>query len=71
MSSHPAVSNVQVNRAPEVNPASAQTYGRKNSMWAFRNPVAGQGTFIPQGESASPEIPKSDPGSGFALNKEY
>lgn len=71
MQSHPVVSNVQVHAAQEVNPLGAQTLGRKNAMWAFRNPVAGQGTFIPQGESTTPEIPHSDPGSGFALNKEY
>jgi hypothetical protein len=67
---HPVVSNVQTHAAPEVNPLSAQTLGRKNSMWAFRNPVQGQGTFINQNDKPPTEIPHSDPGSAFALDRD-
>jgi hypothetical protein len=39
-------------------------------MWAFRNPVAGQGTFINQNEGQAFEPPHSDSGSAFALDRE-
>jgi hypothetical protein len=52
--------------APEVAPASAQTYGRAKLQWAFRAQQGfGGGTFINQEGPHTFEIPESHSGTGF------
>jgi len=55
--------NAKVMGPTETNPFAKATYGRMNSMWAFRNPTGFYGTFM-QNDSDKPhfELPEAHRG---------
>lgn len=63
-----SLSNVMVKSGSNPWAHAAKTFGRKNQMWTFSDPL-NQGSFM-KDDAPVAEIPKSDPGSGFALNRE-
>lgn len=67
-----ASQNVRPISSPDVLPAYKGNYGRKAALMGnWRNPVQGTGGTFFGDEASPPDIPQSDPGSGFALQKKY
>jgi hypothetical protein len=61
------ISNVQIKSADTPWAHASKTFGRKNRMWTFSDPL-GQGSFQ-KDDAPVAEIPPSDPGSGYARNR--
>lgn len=65
-----AQSNVRPVTSPRVYPGYKGNLGRKAALMGnWENPIGGQGTFFTQDDDTTPELPHSDPGSNFALNR--
>ena len=64
------LSNVQQRPASEALPYYKGNRSRQAALFGnFANPVEAQGTFMPSDDEPA-ELPRSDQGSGFALEKQ-
>lgn len=67
--SYEQFSNVNPPSSPKVYPQYKGNLGRKAALFGnFENPIPAQGTFLPSDENTPFEPPKSDKGSGFAID---